>query len=67
MKHILASLNCEEALEVEKMSQGFVLEPGNETAEDSIEDLDHQDSGLDYRDSTAPLLASTAVVPNHVG
>ena len=56
MKHILASLRCEEALEVERMSQDPVFSSGNEVAEDLIEELGHQDGGLDsHNPAIAPL------------
>ena len=40
MMHVLASLRCAEALEVEQMSRDFVFEPEVEAAGGSIEDLD---------------------------
>ena len=52
MKHILASLRCEEALEVERMNQDLVLEPDSGTAEEPIEDLGHQGDGFDTHGST---------------
>ena len=56
MKGILASLHREEALEIERMSQEFVLDPESRNARDSIDYLDHQDNGLDTRDlAVSPL------------
>ncbi len=52
MKHILASLDCEEALEVERMSQDLVFEHSNTAAGDSIEDVDHSDDGFDSQHAT---------------
>ena len=52
MKHILASLSCEEALEIERMSQDLDFDPGSASPEDSIEELDHSDDGLDSREPT---------------
>ena len=40
MKSILASLRREEALEIERMSQEFVLDPADRHAEDSIDYMD---------------------------
>ena len=56
MKGILASLHREEALEIERMSQEFVLDPESRNARDSIDYLDHQDNGLDTRDLAASPL-----------
>ena len=47
MRVILASLRCEEALEVEGMVQDLVLQPGNEEDEKSIEDLGDGFESLD--------------------
>ena len=53
MKHILASLRCEEALEVERMSEGFAVKPGTEMLETHMEDLATDDGALDLQFSTA--------------
>ena len=52
MKHILASLRCEEALEVEQMSESLDIESVSESPEDLIDELEHQDSDLVSQDST---------------
>ena len=53
MKGILASLNCEEALEVEKMSRDFALESDTGIAEDHHEEVDHRDERLYHQDPSA--------------
>ncbi len=56
MKSILASLRREEALEIQRMSQEFVLDPNDRHTEDTLDLLNHEDNGLDPRDSAvAPL------------
>ena len=49
MKNILASLRCEEALEIEAMIQGFVVDRGSELVEDSMATLDSDDSRLELQ------------------
>ena len=49
MKNILASLRCEEALEIEAMIQGFVVDRGSELAEDPMATLDSDDSRLELQ------------------
>lgn len=50
MKHILASLDCEEALEIERMIHESSLEPSNEVTNDSIDDSDYHRDDLDIRE-----------------
>lgn len=50
MKHILASLRCEEAVEVDQMTQEFVFEPDNLIMEDSLAGLEHEQGDFDTRD-----------------
>ena len=52
MKSILAALNCEEALEVERMSQEFFTGPSSGTSEDFDEDTDHPEEVLHHQDQT---------------
>ena len=52
MKHILASLRCEEALEVERMNESLGIDSMSESTEDLIEDAERHDSDLDAQDST---------------
>ncbi|MCE2404988.1 MAG: hypothetical protein J4F43_07505 [Dehalococcoidia bacterium] len=58
MQHILASLRCEEALEVERMSQEIVLEPDGGSAEHlpgALDSQDHTADGESTQDSTFGL------------
>ena len=56
MKHILASLRCEEALEIEQMIRDFHFDPGSGTTGDSIDDLGHEDDSFDtHQSAMAPL------------
>ena len=52
MKSILAGLNCEEALEIERMSQEFFIGPSSGTSEDFDEDTDHPEEALYHQDQT---------------
>ena len=54
MKHVLASLGCMEALEVEQMSKDFAFESKGDAVGSTMEELDRQSLGHD-----APHLAAT--------
>lgn len=47
MKGILASLRCEEALEIERMTQDLGIEPGDRNLEISVDYLGNQEDGFD--------------------
>lgn len=47
MKGILASLRCEEALEIERMTQDLGIEPGDRNLEISVDYLGSQEDGFD--------------------
>ena len=56
MKYILASLNCDEALEIERMSNDFDLERDEVDASSLVDYIDHQDEGFPSEELTAAPL-----------
>ena len=53
MKHVLASLRCEETVEVDRMIQDFVFEPDAHSSGDVLVDLDPGDDEIDIHDMRA--------------
>ena len=51
MRQLLASLSCEEALEVERMSRDVAFESGGDKTDELLEDLSDQYGGLDSQES----------------
>lgn len=54
MKHILASLRCEETVEVDRMIQDFVFEPDTLAIGDALGDLDPENNDIDIQDLEVP-------------